>query len=235
MRSATNNQKLYGNFIWAISGFLVVVMTGSLVAQTPDVPNTPRIDTTEEASEQTGFQSFDEEKPPEPVISDELAKQRGWTRLTPTDQVWVDKKNKRVIVGGAVCHREGPLEMFACPPHTKEYESVVVVYSKAFAVHAGLLAIGAKPGKPVTFVPSYVAASGATIEVKVAWRNSEGKQQQTRAQEWIRDSKTQQPMTHDWVFGGSRFWVDEETGERRYSAEGGDFICVSNWVFPHHV
>ena len=36
-------------------------------------------------------------------------------------------------------------------------------------------------------------------------------------------------MTLNWVFAGSGFWVDERTGKRHYRAEGGDFICVSNF------
>ena len=36
-------------------------------------------------------------------------------------------------------------------------------------------------------------------------------------------------MTYPWVFAGSRFWTDEETGKQYYQAEGGDFICVSNF------
>jgi hypothetical protein len=36
-------------------------------------------------------------------------------------------------------------------------------------------------------------------------------------------------MEHPWVFAGSRFWTDEETGRQYYQAEGGDFICVSNF------
>ena len=36
-------------------------------------------------------------------------------------------------------------------------------------------------------------------------------------------------MTHRWVFAGSRFWVNERTGERIYTAESGDLICVSNF------
>ena len=41
--------------------------------------------------------------------------------------------------------------------------------------------------------------------------------------------KTGKAMTYPWVFAGSRFWTDEETGKQYYQAEGGDFICVSNF------
>ncbi len=41
--------------------------------------------------------------------------------------------------------------------------------------------------------------------------------------------RTEREMSQPWVFAGSRFWKDEETGEQYYQAEGGDFICVSNF------
>lgn len=36
-------------------------------------------------------------------------------------------------------------------------------------------------------------------------------------------------MQADWVFAGSGFFVDEQTGERYYQAESGDVICVANF------
>jgi hypothetical protein len=36
-------------------------------------------------------------------------------------------------------------------------------------------------------------------------------------------------MKADWVFAGSGFYTDEETGKKSYLAEGGDLICVANF------
>jgi hypothetical protein len=36
-------------------------------------------------------------------------------------------------------------------------------------------------------------------------------------------------MESTWVFAGSRLLQDERTGENFYQAQGGDFICVSNF------
>lgn len=33
----------------------------------------------------------------------------------------------------------------------------------------------------------------------------------------------------DWIFAGSGFYTDEQTGEKFYQAEGGDLICVANF------
>lgn len=149
-------------------------------------------------------------------------------RLDPSCDVWVDAKNKQVILEGEVCLREAPLELFACMRGYKEHEAVVRINTMAFVVHAALLAVGAKPGSPVQFRPKFVPASGTTVDIDVHWTDERGMKQRARAQDWIRDNKTKKEMSQSWVFGGSRFWKDEE-GHEHYAAEGGDFICVSNF------
>ncbi len=151
------------------------------------------------------------------------------TKLSPTGEVWFDKKRKAVVVDGQVCLREGQLEMFACPKGTKEHESVVSLNCKADEVHAGLLAAGAKPGKPVSFDPDYKAATGQVVDIYVLWKDEKGEKHQVRAQEWIKDAKKEKAMGYDWVFAGSGFWKDEETGMEHYKANGGDLVCVSNF------
>ncbi len=150
-------------------------------------------------------------------------------KLDPEKPVWIDQTVGRVVMVGQVCQTNVPLEMFACLRDTKEHESIVAVDVKAFVVHAGLLAIGADPGHPVKFDPEYAPAAGSEIEVTLHWKDQDGKVQTARAQDWIIDTKTQKPMAHRWVFAGSGFWEDEQTGRKYYQAEGGDLICVSNF------
>jgi hypothetical protein len=157
------------------------------------------------------------------------ADKAGLQQLSPDSAVWLDKENKRIIVEGEVCLTRGQLEMFACPKETKEHESIVAVNAKAYVVHAGLLALGAKEGRPVQFDPEYVPASGARVDVTCFWTDEKGKQQQTPAQQWIRNVKTKKPMEYHWVFAGSDFWLDENTGKKHYLGDAGDFICVSNF------
>jgi hypothetical protein len=149
-------------------------------------------------------------------------------RLSPTDEVWLDLKNKRVIVGGEIVLREGPLELFACLKGTKEHEAIVACATRAHVVHAGLLALDITPGHPVVFRPEYQAAEGPQIEVNVHWKE-DGVAKQVRAQEWIRNIRDQKPLEQPWVFGGSGFWEDPNSQEQHYMAEDGDFICVSNF------
>lgn len=150
-------------------------------------------------------------------------------RLDPTDPVWFDKQRQRVVMTGQICGREVPLEMFACLRGTKEHESIVVVDAKAYVVHAGLVAAGADPGNPVQFHPEYVPASGPEVEVAVVWEDEKGQRRVARGQDWIRNMETRKAMEYPWVFAGSQFTKDEQTGREFYLADGGDFICVSNF------
>lgn len=158
------------------------------------------------------------------------AAKTGLIRLAKDSKVWIDLKRKIVVVEGKVVLREGQLEMFACPGNTKSHESIVSVESKAYVVHAGLLAVGAKVGNPVQFVPQYKPAGGTEVDIVVLWVDESGKRHKARAQDWIRETRTGKPMPYKWVFAGSGFWVDEEEGTRHYQAEDGDLICVSNFA-----
>ena len=154
----------------------------------------------------------------------------GLTRLDKNGDLWIDPKRKIVVVDGRIALRQGPVEMFACPKRTKEHESIVAVNTKASFVHAALLAVGAKSGTPVQWDPKYVPPTGGKVEVLVLWKDKDGKNQKIRAQEWIINTKTKKPMTYPWVFAGSGFWVDEDTGMKYYHGDDGDLICVSNFA-----
>ena len=154
----------------------------------------------------------------------------GTTRLDPESRVWVDRKNKRVVVDGYVALTEGQLEMLACPVGTKEHESVVAVFSKAFVVHTGLLAVGAKKGTHVKWDPAYEPPTGSEIKVLALWKDDEGKKHTIDTRKWVRKVGTDdETLDVNYVFAGSMFWKDPETGEQMYQAESGDLICVSNF------
>lgn len=154
----------------------------------------------------------------------------GATRLDPEDRVWVDRKNKRVIVDGYVALTEGQLEMLACTVGTKEHESVVAVFSKAFLVHTGLLAAGAKKGTHVKWDPKYEPPTGSEVQVLALWKDEDGKKHTIDTRKWVRKVGTDDEVLDvNYVFAGSMFWKDPDTNEKKYMAESGDLICVSNF------
>lgn len=150
------------------------------------------------------------------------------TRLSKEGRVWIDKQRKLVIVDGFVTLREGQLEMFACPVGTKEHESIVAIFASSQHIHAGLLAIGAKQGKPTQFEP-YRPATGSTIKIHVLFLDEKGEKQNKPAQSWIRNVADDKELQYDWVFAGSILYKDPDTGEETYLADSGDLICVANF------
>ncbi|MEX1094901.1 MAG: YdjY domain-containing protein [Planctomycetales bacterium] len=226
--------------------------------------------------------------------------------LNKNETVLLDKPGNRVVLKAKVVLRKGLLEMLLCRTHTKEHESILAVDSQAQVVHAGLLALGAEPGKPVQFIErkdpetgalryDVVPPQGRRIDVFLQWTDKDGKLQRVPAQNWVRtsthrfhiaelnalpagvtlprdgklrfdakhrelswygemkpaerdeqlqltadekfqhavkklfDASRPEPMTAHWVFAGSMYQVDEQTGEKQYLAEVGDVICVANF------
>ncbi len=151
-------------------------------------------------------------------------------RLHPQYPVWVDRPNRRVVLQGGVCLRQSPLELFACLRGSKKHESILSVPVKASFVHAALLAVGAEPGAPAQFRPTYVPAHGSEIDITLVWKDEKGAQQTAPAQNSIRNAATRKPMEHPWVFAGSRFVSNPATGKVVYAADQeGSLICVSNF------
>jgi hypothetical protein len=166
---------------------------------------------------------------PRPLPPPKLPPPKGAKRLDPEADAWLDAEQGAVIVDGNISLREGMLEMFACLRNTKEHESIVSANTRAFLVHAALVGLGADPGTPVQFQPTYKPPTGPEIEIFVQWRDEDGNDEIVKAQELIKDARTGKPMAHPFVFAGSLFWKDPENGRTYYMAEQGDFICVSNF------
>jgi hypothetical protein len=200
-------------------------ITRSSIAQQPDPVTNAASD---ESAGARAAATTAEQSAAKPVAP-KLPEPAGAKRLSPKYDVWVDAKERAVIIDGQISLREGMLEMFACLRNTKEHESVVSANTKAYIVHAALVGLGAQPGQPARWVPEYNPPTGTEIDVTVFWVDENGQEQTARAQDWVKDIRTGKAMAHPWVFAGSRFWKDEETGKEHYMAEGGDFICVSNF------
>lgn len=219
----------------------------------------------------------------------------GTVPLNKEETVLVDAKGKRLWLKTQVALREGSLEMLCCIKQTKEHESILSLDAKAYVVHTGLLALGAKSGHPVQFNPQYAAPAGQKIDIFVNWIDDKGKARREPARTWVRhatlrfwtqkmetfpgdltlpantdlryDRKLKElswygsmtkaqkerflalsadkgfrqaierffsesqhrEMQAEWVFAGSGFYTDEDTGKKFYLAEDGDVICVANF------
>jgi hypothetical protein len=105
--------------------------------------------------------------------------------LDPKGIVKLDRTGKRLLVKTNVVLREGFLEMLCCPAQTKEHESILSVGGRAYVLHAGLLALGAKPGSPVQYQPQFRPPTGQPVDIYLQWE-TDGKRHRVKAQEWIR-------------------------------------------------
>lgn len=225
-------RKLWATFRWLVAGALLLTPPMALRDTTASAQSTEKA-----APEKSATEKSATEKPvagkaeaTKPDAGKPGAEKDGnLVRLSKTHEIWLDLQNKQLIVAGQVCLKEGFLEMFACPKGTKEHESVVSVNSDAMTVHAGLLALGAQIGGPVKFDPKFTPASGTVVDIFVTWTDAAGKAHKVRAQEWVRNSRTKKELHYDWVFAGSGFFTDEDSGKRYYNADTGDLVCVSNF------
>ena len=178
-------------------------------------PEGPANETTEE-----------EVTPAEPTIDIPAT----WTRVFKEQEIWIDLKNKQVIVGGKICLDAGPLEMLICPGNTKAHESVVSANAESWQVHAALTGIGATPGTPCRWNPEYTPAWGPKIDLKMMWRDEKTKQVKSiDGKQWVLNIDTQKPMTTELVFGGSFFSPAIDGGQPQYQANAGELICLANF------
>lgn len=105
--------------------------------------------------------------------------------LNKQKTVYLNAKKKSVWLKTEVVMNNGLLEMLCCLKQTKEHESIFALDAKAATVHAALLAVGAKVGKPVQFDPEFQPPTGQKISIFVHWVDKDGKQHRTDARSWI--------------------------------------------------
>lgn len=124
--------------------------------------------------------------PTSKIVGNKGIRQDGLLPINPQGSVLVDKAGKRVLLKTRVVLKRGALELFCCLKQTKEHESILVVDSKAQDVHAALLLIGAKPGKPVRYDPEFKPPEGMIVDLFVQWIDQQGKLHREPAQTWVR-------------------------------------------------
>lgn len=126
--------------------------------------------------------AFAADPPPPPIDVAKL------TALNPQETVYLDKAGRKLVMKGEICLRSGVLEMLVCLKRTKEHEAIFSVDTKAQIVHAGLIALGVEPGKPVQFQPEYKPATGPVIDVFISWTDAEQKRHRVPGQRLVRNS-----------------------------------------------
>jgi hypothetical protein len=152
-------------------------------------------------------------------------------RVNMSQNVWleVESGQRRVLISSEVCLRQGQLEQLLTRKGAKEHEAILAADIDARKLHETLLLANAKPGSTVRFEPKFKAPTGTPIIVTLRYEE-DGKTRTANARSWVRNMKTKTELGCDWVFAGSQLIDDAfNPGQKRYLANEGDVICVSNF------
>src|SRR4051794_14951479 len=141
-----------------------------------------------------------------------------------------DVQKKQVRVECEALAVNAPLEFFCCLAGTNEHESVLRTSARPSDIYTALLAIGLKPGQPLTFFEAskkWIPPQGPPLHLSVEFLK-DGKTVSYPAYRWLRDIKTKkEPKAFNWVFCGSRVMKDG-----RYAADDtGYVVSIVNFDF----
>jgi len=131
----------------------------------------------------------------------------------------LDLKKKRVEVQGSICLDQGLIEYLACARGGKEHESLLVMDCKPLELFLALQTLGLRPGKGVDFQGERRTPSGDKVYLYVEYKE-EDKVVRHRLEDLVWNIQAKKPMkrTH-WIFVGSRFLKDPDTGKPIFMAQ----------------
>src|SRR4051812_33790670 len=122
-----------------------------------------------------------------------------------------DTRTKQVRVDCETLGVEAPLEFFAVVVNGPEHETVVRSKVKPSDLHTALLALGLKPGAPVSYskaLDKWLPPHGPPLHIHMEYLK-DGKLVSEPANRWMRDIKTKKVMPRTtWIFAGSRVMPD---------------------------
>ena len=147
----------------------------------------------------------------------------GWTTAVPfvEDEI-VTVSGEISLDLGRYAELQGNIEYLACSHGGKSYESLLVLDVEPGALRQALLATGIEAGSPASMDSSgnVVPPDGPGVTVTVSWEDPNGQIVRVRAEELIRDVKTDQAMERvEWIFTGSRVLEDPATGDMVFQAD----------------
>ncbi len=139
--------------------------------------------------------------------------------------VRIDWKHQIVEVDARVVLRQGPLELLACSPQTREHESIFVVAAQPIHVFQAMGLIGLEAGRPVRYdeqASRLLPAQGEPLDIRIRWKVNSGKQTVPARKLLMTLPAGRPPESLHWVFAGSR-----RMGQGAYGADqDGTVICV---------
>lgn len=139
-----------------------------------------------------------------------------------------DANRKQVRVECEMLAVNAPLEFFCCVKGSNDYEAMIRSEVKPSNLHMALLAIGLKPGQPLTYSESlkkWSPPQGPPLQIIMEYQK-DGETVHEPAWKWMRDVHSKKPARpFTWVFTGSRM-----TPDGKYAADlTGYLISIVNF------
>jgi hypothetical protein len=146
----------------------------------------------------------------------------------PEPAVAVDKEKKSVTIACKIAPRKlpnltevYPIEVIATlptPEGKKAHETVVTYSARPSEVHAALVGLGMKPGKPA--LGEDATAAGPEVKVSLEVAGPDGKPKILPIEKTLVDRKTGKPMPAlKWIFTGSVLKEAPGKTEKVYAAD----------------
>ncbi|RJP36379.1 MAG: hypothetical protein C4547_07450 [Phycisphaerales bacterium] len=188
--------------------FSASVMVGVLLGAPMAMPQQPRSDPTEAKAPQS-----------------ETETGPGGKRVAFAPGVTLDWGRKAVEVAGVVVLREGPLELLACSPRTREHESIIRVDARPVDIFKAMGLVGIEPGKPVRYdeeKDAWLPPVGEAVDLRIVYEHA-GRRRAVAAADWLLDVHRKAPPEGvEWVFAGSMVFEGGEFG----ATVDGTVVCV---------
>lgn len=145
------------------------------------------------------------------LLAASLARAEG--KIGKLPHVEFDVEHRLVRVECEALAVDAPLEFFCCVAGTNEHESVLRTSAKPSDINIGLIAIGLKPGKPLTYSESsnrWLPPQGPPLHITLQYEK-DGRKMEMPAHRWLKNLKTRKsPPAFTWVYTGSRVMPDSK-------------------------
>ncbi len=108
----------------------------------------------------------------------------------------INWRQHQVEATGRIVLRQGPLELFACSPNTREHESIVCIDARPLHLFQALGLIGLTPGHPGRILPQtgeYQGATGDPVEIEVQYEQ-DGQTRHEPIESWMRPALDRPPQ-----------------------------------------
>jgi hypothetical protein len=137
-----------------------------------------------------------------------LQKAKETGEITAFPHMKIFTREKRIELEGVTSLKVGPqLELLACSPRGKTYESLMVWLCEPQHLHLALLFLGLEPEKQIEhFGEQAELKKGQKVVIEVAWKDPKtGTEVRRRAEDLLYDNSRDGAMKRvGWVFTGSR-------------------------------